>query len=177
MSTPLDTIKRFFPIDKIQGFFVNYWMYLAGTALIMIAAILFLMWTDIPSIRKHRQDLTALITMEQLFMAQKEFSAEANPASYAESLEELQQKKTDRGFTLLPKDFLNGKIKGYTFSLHPGGEQEFRDETVHVAWSAAAWPLKYGETGFRSYYVDESGVIRGKDIGGGPGDVTLPRIR
>jgi hypothetical protein len=44
------------------------------------------------------------------------------------------------------------------------------------AWSAAAWPVSYQSTGIRSFYIDESGVIRGQDIGGDIGILQMPTI-
>ena len=35
-----------------------------------------------------------------------------------------------------------------------------------VLWEATAYPVSYGRSGNRSFYVDESGVLRGSDVGG-----------
>lgn len=43
-------------------------------------------------------------------------------------------------------------------------------------WSVAAHPLRYGETGRRSFYIDTSGVLRADDIGGKPGSERLPKV-
>lgn len=41
-------------------------------------------------------------------------------------------------------------------------------------WSVTAWPVVYNKTGIRTFYIDESRVIRLQDIGGGPGSCNLP---
>jgi len=34
-------------------------------------------------------------------------------------------------------------------------------------WEAQANPISFGQSGNRTFYIDESGVLRGSDIGGG----------
>ena len=45
------------------------------------------------------------------------------------------------------------RSQGYEFDADPDGSEPI--------YSATAWPINYGNTGHRSFYVDESGVIRG----------------
>ena len=54
-----------------------------------------------------------------------------------------------------------GNKSGYTFTITTSGTANI-DE---VSWEGAAVPAVYGSTGNRSFYVDESGVLRGSDIG------------
>ena len=44
------------------------------------------------------------------------------------------------------------------------------------AWSATAWPIIYGKTGIRTFYIDETAVVRSSDIGGKPGTNSLPSL-
>ncbi len=44
------------------------------------------------------------------------------------------------------------------------------------SWSATAWPIVYGDTGIRTFYIDETGVVRGSNMNGLPGTVILPCI-
>jgi hypothetical protein len=39
-------------------------------------------------------------------------------------------------------------------------------------FEATAVPLEYGQTGRMSYFIDESGVMRGGDHGGGPATIS-----
>lgn len=44
-------------------------------------------------------------------------------------------------------------------------------------FEATAVPLEYGKSGSLSYFVDESGVVRGGDRGGGPATISDPPIQ
>lgn len=55
-----------------------------------------------------------------------------------------------------------GQRQGYTFSITVAGVP-LSDETQ---WAGAAWPTAYQITGTRSFYIDESGVVRGSDVNG-----------
>lgn len=54
------------------------------------------------------------------------------------------------GAALLPGDLATGEITGYKFNIDQAG-RKFR---------LRAWPLKWNETGYRSFYVDETFVVR-----------------
>jgi type IV pilus assembly protein PilA len=62
-----------------------------------------------------------------------------------------------------------GTKSGYFFSCNnnPGVAA---GESV---WWATAWPITYDTTGHRTFYVDESGVVRGMDNAGAAGAVHL----
>lgn len=49
-----------------------------------------------------------------------------------------------------------GQKSGYYFSLTVGSDKE-------TQWWAAAWPVEYNVTGKRVFYIDETGILRGKD--------------
>ncbi len=56
-----------------------------------------------------------------------------------------------------------GQKSGYNFAITTTGNTN----TDEVLWWATAWPIAYNQTGNRSFYIDESGVLRGSDTGGG----------
>lgn len=56
-----------------------------------------------------------------------------------------------------------GTKSGYTFTITTSGAVN----TDEVQWEAQANPVTFGVSGNRTFYVDESGVLRGSDIGGG----------
>jgi len=56
-----------------------------------------------------------------------------------------------------------GQKSGYLFTVTTSGVPN----TDEVLWEAQANPTGYQQSGNRSFYVDESGVLRGSDIGGG----------
>ena len=55
-----------------------------------------------------------------------------------------------------------GTKSGYQFLITTTGVTD----TDEVMWEAGAIPLNYGVSGNRSFYIDESGVLRGSDDGG-----------
>jgi hypothetical protein len=44
----------------------------------------------------------------------------------------------------------------------------------YLGWRAEAHPIHYGNTGRSSFFIDETGVLRGGDNGGKPGTPDLP---
>jgi prepilin-type N-terminal cleavage/methylation domain-containing protein len=56
-----------------------------------------------------------------------------------------------------------GTKSGYFFGVTTTGNTD----TDEVMWAASAWPITYGISGNRTFYIDESGVLRGSDQGGG----------
>lgn len=71
---------------------------------------------------------------------------------------------------LIQRRYINdpssGKLTGYRFEIHvrPGGFQ------------VTAVPEKFGVTGTRSFYVDETNVIRGADKRGAPATAFDPGV-
>ena len=66
-----------------------------------------------------------------------------------------------------------GAKLGYQFTVYVG-ESACVDGTEtdasEIGYLAVAWPDTYGETGKRSFCVDQSGTIRGLDISGAAPD-------
>ena len=56
----------------------------------------------------------------------------------------------------------NGQKSGYFFTTTTSGTAN----TDEVQWAAQANPISFGQSGNRTFYVDESGVLRGSDVGG-----------
>jgi prepilin-type N-terminal cleavage/methylation domain-containing protein len=55
-----------------------------------------------------------------------------------------------------------GTKSGFTFTITTSGVID----TAESLWEAQANPATFGTTGNRTFYVDESGVVRGRDVGG-----------
>jgi hypothetical protein len=70
-------------------------------------------------------------------------------------------------------DLGNGLKSGYYFRITAGSPGPHGSIW---SWSMSAWPIVYGSTGVRSFYIDASGVIRGSDVGGGPVSIEIPAI-
>ncbi len=79
--------------------------------------------------------------------------SEADEASDAEAKEEV-----EGGF--IPY------VEGYDIRLNFSGDK----------FEATATPAVYRKTGRRSFYIDQTGVLRGADIGGKPADVNAPPV-
>jgi prepilin-type N-terminal cleavage/methylation domain-containing protein len=54
-----------------------------------------------------------------------------------------------------------GQKSGFLFTVFLVGAPD----TDEVLWEGAAVPVQYGTTGNRSFHIDESGVLRGSDVG------------
>lgn len=63
---------------------------------------------------------------------------------------------------------------------NPAPLQDYLDTNMTVlgitTWSAAAWPLEFGSSGDRSFYIDETGIVRGKIIEGKRGGFEMSRL-
>jgi hypothetical protein len=94
-------------------------------------------------------EMNEAIAMSGLQMiANAEASYKVDAGGYG-SLEQLTEKK------LVSRETLDKY--GYKFEVIAGGDQ----------FEAIATPLEYGKTGKRSFFVDQSNVVRGDDHGGG----------
>jgi type IV pilus assembly protein PilA len=65
-----------------------------------------------------------------------------------------------------------GTYRGYIYQLTVTA----RSDATPARFSLKAVPLEYGKTGIRSFYLDETGVVRGADKGGQPADANDPPI-
>ena len=61
---------------------------------------------------------------------------------------------------------------GYFFMVTTTGNSN----TDEIMWQATAYPITKGWTGNRTFYIDESGVLRGRDLGGS-GSPGVPATR
>ncbi len=53
-----------------------------------------------------------------------------------------------------------GQKSGFNFTVTTSGVTN----TDEVLWEAQANPVAYGQSGNRTFYIDESGVLRGSDV-------------
>lgn len=102
-------------------------------------------------------ELAAMTRLRAIAEAEGYYQIESG-GGYA-TLEDLIQK----GFLLDPS---KGRLANYRFEVlvKPNG------------FEATAVPVKYPITGRRSFYVDESRVVRGADRGGSPATATDPAV-
>ncbi|MFN2513132.1 MAG: DUF3352 domain-containing protein [Pyrinomonadaceae bacterium] len=99
-----------------------------------------------------RNEAMAQSALRMVVSAEATYQATAGKGKYA-TLDQL----LEQG--LVAKDFL--QKHGYKIELTVVGEK----------FEASAVPLEYGKTGTRSFFIDESGMLRGADHGGGAATV------
>lgn len=67
----------------------------------------------------------------------------------------------------------SGAKAGYFFMITTSGVASL-DE---IMWDATAYPISKSRTANKTFYIDESGVLRGSDVGGALGDMGTPATR
>ena len=73
---------------------------------------------------------------------------------------------------LLRPSLSNGELHGYRYSITTVP----RTGSDPASFKITAVPITYGVTGVVSYFIDESGVLRGADRSGGPADQDDPPV-
>jgi len=94
-------------------------------------------------------EMIAIGGLQMLFHGEETYKTTAGNGSYG-SIDELLEKK------LVTKDMF--EKYGYKYDLTTSGQ----------SFTAVATPMEYGKTGKRSFFIDQTGVVRGDDHGGGP---------
>jgi hypothetical protein len=97
-------------------------------------------------------EMIAMSGLQMIANAENSHKDNAGKGSYG-SLDDLVTEK------LVQKEFLGAY--GYKFEVTALGDH----------FEATATPVEYGKTGKRSFFVDQTGVVRGDDHGGGPANV------
>lgn len=91
----------------------------------------------------------AMVVLRMIASAESMHKENAGKGSYG-SLDDLVKAK------MVDKNFLDNY--GYRFEVTVSGDH----------FEATATPVEYGKTGKRSFFVDQTGVVRGDDHGGAP---------
>jgi hypothetical protein len=94
-------------------------------------------------------EMIAIGVLQMLAGAEESYKSTTGRGSYGTVDSLIQQKLIDKSVL---ENF------GYRFDL----------QTSSTGFEATAVPSEYGKSGKRSFYVDQSGVVRGDDHGGGP---------
>ena len=117
--------------------------------LIVVAIIGIIAAIAVPNLLQSKADAneaSAISSMRNLVSSQITYSATTGAGTYATSLGSLSTSK------LIGSVLGSGTKDGYTFSASTG--------TGNTTFSLKARPQTYGSTGTRSFFADESGVIR-----------------
>ena len=145
--------------------------------LIVVAIIGIIAAIAIPSLLRSRMsanEAAAIGGCKTIAAGQTDYNNNSVPHTYTGVLGDLGTGAGAGGVRFIDPALAGGTKSGYTYNNIPGVVSS--DGSIW-SWSCAAWPITYQSTGIRSFYVDESGVVRGEDIGGGEGVVTMHTIQ
>ncbi len=111
----------------------------------------------------EKQVISALIAIHS---AEAAFITKAGAGSYG-TLEQLEKNR------LIDRTKSSNSLYGYNIELNivPA-----KSETP-ASFTISAMPQTYGSTGRRSFFIDQTGSLRGADKEGGPADATDPVIK
>lgn len=125
--------------------------------LIVIAIILIILSIALPQMgksRMHAQEMAAIATITTLKTMEMQYYTEFG--RYATSLSQLGppsasggQEGAD-GAGLIPANLASGSTGGYNYTITP----------TSTGFALSAVPKAFGSTGRRTFYCDETGVIR-----------------
>lgn len=147
--------------------------------LIVVAIIGILAAGAIPNLLRARMsanEASAAAACKTIAAAQTDYHNNTTPHSYAEDLSLLSTGFNAGGVAFIDSNLGQGLKHGYNFEVTAGSPILLPGEIYESfqVWSATAWPIVYGGTGVRSFYIDETGVIRSGDLGGTQGTFEMP---
>ena len=143
--------------------------------LIVVAIIGIIAAIAIPSLLRSRMsanEAAAIGSLKTLAAGETDYNNNSSPHTYTGSLVCLGSGNGAGQVRFIDPALSSGLKSGYTISLVAGAAVQGSS----WAWSATAWPVVYGSTGTRTFYIDETAVIRGSDLLGNPGTWALPSI-
>ncbi len=143
--------------------------------LIVVAILGIIAGLAIPGLLRSRMtanEAASLGALKTMAAAETDYNNNTQPHTFTGSLTCLGSGNGAGSVPFLDPAMTRGLKSGYTFSLKAGASSGGSIWT----WSATAWPVVYHSTGIRTFYIDETGVIRGQDIGGMVGTIALGAI-
>jgi type IV pilus assembly protein PilA len=147
--------------------------------LIVVAIIGIIAAIAIPSLLRSRMsanEASASGACKTIAAAQTDYNNNSSPHSFASTLGELRTGTGSGGVRYIDDALGTGVKSGYQFHMEAGAQTTITGRNAYFAWSAEAHPIIFQRTGVRSFYVDETGILLGNDVGGGPGVRSMPEI-
>ncbi len=146
--------------------------------MIVVAIIIIIAAIAIPSLVRSKlasNEASAVGAMRTLSTAQASFQAVCKSDSDSDGVGEFGSfnQLTSANPAFIDASLGSGRKSGYLFSVTMSGNAD-SDE---IFWQATAYPAAKGWSGNRTFYIDESGVLRGSDTGGGLGIPGTPATR
>lgn len=139
--------------------------------LIVIAIILIIAAIAVPKLdkaRMHTQEMAAIQQIRTIHTAQTQYYSQFG--RYAKTLEELGPPASGAAgpaaADLIPGDLAKGEKSGYRFIL----------QATPTGYTINANPVAYNSTGRRSFYSDQTLVVR-ENWGQEPADANSPEIK
>jgi type IV pilus assembly protein PilA len=144
--------------------------------LIVVAIIGIIAAIAIPSLLRSRMsanEAAAIGSLKTLAAGQTDYNNNSAPHTYTGELNCLGSGFGAGQVRFVDPALSSGIKSGYQITLGVSGPDT---NGSRWAWSATAWPIVYGSTGTRTFYIDETAVIRGSDLLGIPGNWDIPSI-
>ncbi len=130
----------------------------------------------VPTLLRNRiraNEAAAIGSLKTIAAGEVDYNNNSSPHTYTGDLNCLGGKPNPE-VRFIDTALTSGKKSGYQFSLQVCPEPD--ENGIYWFWSATAWPIAYGETGKRTFYIDETFTIRARDIHGKKGNIFLPKI-
>ena len=146
--------------------------------MIVLAIIVIIAAIAIPNLLRARlaaNETNAIGALRTLSSAENSFKSSATADTDGDGVGEYGSLPmlTNTTPAFVDESLGGGTKSGYMFTITVTGNPVL-DE---VQWEATAFPLNKGNTGNRTFYINESGVIRGLDVGGATGVPGPPATR
>lgn len=144
--------------------------------LVVVSIIAILVVIAVPNLLRSRMsanEVAAIGGLKTINSGETDYFNNSNPHSFTSNLSNLGTGNGAGNVSFIDSKLASSVKSGYTFQIFPG---PITGNNMLLSWSASAWPLTYQSTGIRSFYIDQSGVIRGSDMAGQPAPKTLPPI-
>ncbi|HSS21435.1 MAG TPA: DUF4190 domain-containing protein [Pyrinomonadaceae bacterium] len=123
--------------------------------LVLVVPLLAILAVAIPNVMasyRAANEGSSISSMRKIHAAEATYQATAGNGSYG-TLDDLVKQ------SLVPAELATGVRNGYRFKI----ETTPQTETSSATFVAVGVPVTYGQTGVRSFFVNESGVIRVAD--------------
>ena len=139
---------------------------ISAVALIPILLIAAIAIPNLLAARRAANEGSAINALRNIHTAEITYQSTAG-RGYFGSLAELE------GQNLINAQLASGTRNGYKFDVDPS----LKDFEGHPAFAVVAVPADYPSTGKRSFFIDETGVIRGEDNHGLEASRDAPPLR
>jgi hypothetical protein len=159
-ALPASALRAFYALGQEKGDLRKLAEGIIAAIALLLVFIMCRTNTDV-HMRRDRDEASTVGSLETLHRAEVTY-AETYKTGYAPNLAALrfpppgaEPSPSAAGF--IDSRLASGVRMGYAFTYAPGPA----DKAGHIqTYTVTAWPLKYGESGQNSYFMDQSGIIR-----------------